>query len=178
MTTLKRALGRWDLTAIGVNQVIGGAIFLWPAQVASQVGAWSPIGFVLIGLLSLSVALCFAELSSRFDTTGGPYVFTRAAFGDFVGFEIGWMQWFSRASSQASIMAATTVALGYYWPALTIGWPRAPLLLALTAIFGAVNIRGVREGSLLVNVMTVGKLVPLAIFIVVGLAHIEPSRLT
>jgi basic amino acid/polyamine antiporter, APA family len=178
MTTLKRALGRWDLTAIGVNQVIGGAIFLWPAQVAAQVGAWSPIGFVLIGALSLSVALCFAELSSRFETTGGPYVFTRAAFGDFVGFEIGWMQWFSRASSQASIMAATAVALGYYWPVVTTGLARAAFLVALTLIFGAVNIRGVRQGSLVVNVMTVGKLVPLAIFIVVGLAAVEPSRLT
>src|SRR4051812_38918930 len=178
MTTLKRALGRWDLTAIGVNQVIGGAIFLWPAQVAAQVGAWSPIGFVLIGALSLSVALCFAELSSRFDTTGGPYVFTRAAFGAFVGFEIGWMQWFSRATSQASIMAATAIALGYYWPALTAGWPRAAFLVVLTLCFGAVNIRGVRQGSLLVNVMTVGKLVPLAVFILVGLAAVEPSRLT
>ena len=133
MITLKRALGRWDLTALGVNQVIGGAIFLWPAQVAAQVGAWSPIGFVLIGLLSLSVALCFAELGSRFDTTGGPYLYTRAAFGDFVGFEIGWMQWFSRASSQASIMAATAVALGYYWPSLTTGWPRAAFLVSAHA---------------------------------------------
>ena len=178
MVTLKRALGRWDLTALGVNQVIGGAIFLWPAQVAAQVGAWSPVGFVLIGLLSLSVALCFAELSSRFDSTGGPYLYTRAAFGDFVGFEIGWMQWFSRASSQASIMAATAVALGYYWPVLTIGWPRAALLIALTLIFGAINIRGVRQGSLVVNVMTVGKLVPLAVFILVGLAYVQPARLT
>jgi basic amino acid/polyamine antiporter, APA family len=178
MITLKRALGRWDLTALGVNQVIGGAIFLWPAQVAAQVGAWSPIGFILIGLLSLSVALCFAELSSRFDTTGGPYLYTRAAFGDFVGFEIGWMQWFSRATSQASIMAATAVALGYYWPALTTGWPRAAFLIALTLIFGGINIRGVRQGSLVVNVMTVGKLVPLAIFIVVGLAYVQPARLT
>jgi len=178
MITLRRALGRWDLTALGVNQVIGGAIFLWPAQVAGQVGAWSPIGFVLIGLLSLSVALCFAELSSRFETTGGPYVFTRAAFGDFVGFEIGWMQWFSRASSQASIMAATAVALGYYWPALTTGVPRAAFLIALTLIFGGVNYRGVRQGSLVVNIMTVAKLVPLAIFIVIGLGYIEPARLT
>ena len=176
--SLRRALGRWDLTALGVNQVIGGAIFLWPAQVAAQIGAWSPIGFVLIGLLSLSVALCFAELSSRFDTTGGPYVFTRAAFGDFVGFEIGWMQWFSRATSQASIMAATAVALGYYWPALTAGWLRAAFMVALTLIFGGINIRGVRQGSLVVNVMTVGKLVPLALFIVIGLAFIEPGRLT
>jgi amino acid transporter len=178
MQTLRRALGRWDLTALGVNQVIGGAIFLWPAQVAAQVGAWSPIGYVLIGLLSLSVALCFAELSSRFDTTGGPYVFTRAAFGDFVGFEIGWMQWFSRASSQASIMAATAVALGYYWPALTIGWPRAAFLIALTLVFGGINVRGVRQSSTVVNVLTIGKLVPLGVFIVVGLAYVEPARLT
>ena len=141
---LRRALGRWDLTALGVNQVIGGAIFLWPAQVAAQVGAWSPIGFVLIGVLSLSVALCFAELSSRFDSTGGPYLYTRAAFGDFVGFEIGWMQWFSRATSQASIMAATAVALGYYWPTLTTGAPRAVFLITLTIAFAWVNVLGAR----------------------------------
>jgi APA family basic amino acid/polyamine antiporter len=178
MITLKRALGRWDLTALGVNQVIGGAIFLWPAQVAAQVGAWSPIGFILIGFLSLSVALCFAELSSRFDTTGGPYVFTRAAFGDFVGFEIGWMQWFSRATSQASIMAATAVALGYYWPALTTGWARATFLIALTLAFGGINVRGIKQGSTVVNILTIGKLVPLAAFIVIGLFYVQPARLT
>ncbi|HMF96875.1 MAG TPA: APC family permease [Vicinamibacterales bacterium] len=178
MTTLRRALGRWDLTALGVNQVIGGAIFLWPAQVAAQIGAWSPIGFVLIGILSLSVALCFAELSSRFDATGGPYLFTREAFGEFVGFEVGWMQWFSRASSQASIMAATVVALGYYFPALTVGWPRAAFLSALTVALAAINIRGVRQGAAVVNTLTVAKLVPLAVFIVVGLAFVQPQRLT
>jgi len=178
MITLRRTLGRWDLTALGVNQVIGGAIFLWPAQVAAQVGAWSPIGFILIGLLSLSVALCFAELSSRFDATGGPYLYARAAFGDFAGFEIGWMQWFSRATSQASIMAATAVALGYYWPALTAGWLRAAFLVGLTIAFGGINVRGVRQGSLVVNVMTVAKLVPLAVFIIVGLGYVQPARLT
>jgi len=178
MTTLRRALGRWDLTALGVNQVIGGAIFLWPAQVAAQIGAWSPIGFVLIGILSLSVALCFAELSSRFDATGGPYLFTREAFGEFVGFEVGWMQWFSRASSQASIMAATVVALGYYFPAMIVGWPRAAFLSTLTVALAAINIRGVRQGAAVVNTLTVAKLVPLAVFIVVGLAFVQPQRLT
>ena len=178
MATLKRALGRWDLTAIGVNQVIGGAIFLWPAQVAAQVGAWSPIGFVLIGCLSLSVALCFAELGSRFDTTGGPYLYTRAAFGDFVGFEIGWMQWFSRASSQASIMAATAIAIGYSWPAMTAGWPRGVFLTALTIVFAGINVRGVRQASWVVNVLTIGKLVPLGVFIAIGLAYVQPLRLT
>lgn len=178
MATLKRALGRWDLTAIGVNSVIGGAIFLWPAQVAAQIGAWSPIGFALIGLLSLSVALCFAELSSRFDATGGPYLFTRAAFGGFVGFEVGWMQWFTRPASQASIMAAMVVALGYYFPALTAGWRRALFLAALTLVFAGINTRGIRQGTLAVNVLTIAKLVPLLIFIAIGAAFVQPRRLT
>src|SRR5690349_2274898 len=104
--TLRRALGRWDLTAIGVNQVIGGAIFLMPSQVAAQIGGgWAPIGFILMGLVSLTIAMCFAEVGSRFDSTGGPYLYTRAAFGRFAAFEVGWMQWFTRASSQASVMA-------------------------------------------------------------------------
>src|SRR3989337_1416077 len=90
---LRRALGKWDLTAIGINQVIGSAIFLLPSQVAAQVGNWSPIAFLAAGFASLLVALCFAEVGSRFEGSGGPYLYTRAAFGRFVGFEVGWMQW-------------------------------------------------------------------------------------
>jgi len=176
--TLRRALGRWDLTAIGVNQVIGGAIFLTPSQVAAQIGAWSPIAFILTGLASLSVALCFAEVGSRFERTGGPYLYTRAAFGRFVGFEVGWMQWFTRASSQASIMSGIAVALGYYWPAVTGGLARAAVLTGVTAVLTIVNVRGIKQSSWVVNALTIGKLVPLAIFIVVGLLFIEPSRLT
>jgi len=178
MTTLKRALGRWDLTAIGVNQVIGGAIFLVPSQVAAQVGAWSPIGFVLMGLATLAVALCFAEVGSRFDRTGGPYVYTRAAFGPFVAFEVGWMQWFTRAASQASVMAGIAVALGYYWPAVTSGWPRAAVLIGITSALAWVNVRGIRQSAWVVNALTVGKLLPLALFIGVGVFFIEPARLT
>jgi len=176
--TLRRALGRWDLTAIGVNQVIGGAIFLMPAQVAAQIGGWSPIAFVLMGLASMSVALCFAEVGSRFEGTGGPYLYTRAAFGPFVAFEVGWMQWFTRASSQASIMAGIAVALGYYWPAVTVGWPRHLLLTAVTATLAWINVRGIRQSAWLVNALTVGKLVPLALFIIVGLSFIRPTALT
>ena len=111
-TGLRRELGRWDLTAIGVNQVIGGGIFLIPAAIASEVGAWGPIAFVLVGLSSLLVALCFAEVGSRFDSTGGPYLYTRAAFGRLAGFEVGWMQWFTRVTSQASNANGIALALG------------------------------------------------------------------
>jgi basic amino acid/polyamine antiporter, APA family len=176
--TLRRELGRWDLTAIGVNQVIGGSIFLLPSQVAAMLGPWSAIAIGAMGLVSLSVALCFAELASRFEGTGGPYLYTRKAFGDFFGFEVGWMQWFNRAASQGSIMAGTTMAIGYYWPPATIGWPRALIIIAITAALAWVNVRGVRQGAMVVNVLTVAKLVPLAIFIAAGIGSIDPSRLT
>src|SRR5262249_6501889 len=146
--------------------------------VAAQIGVWSPLGFVAVGLLSLSIALCLAELGGRFDGTGGPYLYTRAAFGDFVGFEIGWMQWFSRRSSQARIMSAPALAVGYYWPSLTSGLLRAAFITGLTLTFAAVNVRGIRQSAWVVNVLTIGKLVPLAVFVAIGLAYIQPVRLT
>ncbi len=175
---LRRALGKWDLTAIGVNQVIGGAIFLMPSQVAAQIGGWSPIAFVLMGLASLSVALCFAEVGSRFESTGGPYLYTRAAFGRFVAFEIGWMQWFTRAASQASVMAGIAVALGYYWPAATAAWPRALLLVGVTAVLTWINVRGIRQSAWLVDALTIGKLLPLVLFIVIGLRYVNMDAVT
>ena len=74
--TLRRELGKWDLTAIGINQVIGSAIFILPSQVVAQIGNWSPFAFLAIGSASLLVALCFAEVGSRFERTGGPYLYT------------------------------------------------------------------------------------------------------
>ena len=174
--TLRRALGKWDLTAIGVNQVIGSAIFLLPADVAVRVGAWGPIAFLGVGLLSLSIALCFAEAGSRFDRTGGPILPARAAFGRFVGFEVGWMLWFARVASHASVVNGLTLALAFYFPAIATGFPRAATITALTVVLTWINFRGVRQSSWVVNALTIGKLVPLAIFILVGIWFIEPAR--
>jgi amino acid transporter len=88
------------------------------------------------------------------------------------------MQWFTRAASQASVMAGIAVALGYYWPAMTGGWPRAALLLSITGVLAWVNVRGIRQSAWVVNALTLGKLLPLAIFIIAGLFFIEPARLT
>src|SRR5918992_596738 len=158
---LRRALGRWDLTAIGINQVIGSAIFLLPADVARQVGPWGPIAFLLVGLASLLVALCFAEVGSRFERTGGPYLPARVAFGRFIGFEVGWMMWFTRVASQASVANGLALALAFYWPSLAVGWPRAALITVVTAILAFINIRGIKQSSWVVNLLTVGKLAPL-----------------
>ena len=173
---LRRTLGRWDLTAIGVNQVIGGAIFLLPADVARLVGPWGPLAFMAVGLLSLSIALCFAEVGSRFEKTGGPYLPARAAFGRFIGFEVGWMMWFTRVTSQASVANGLALALAFYWPSLAIGVPRATLISLLTLALTWINVRGIKQSSWVVNALTIGKLAPLAIFIIAGLWFVDPGR--
>ncbi len=170
---LRRELGKWDLTAIGINQVIGSAIFLLPADVARHIGPWGPAAFLLVGLASLLIALCFAEVGSRFDRTGGPYLPARAAYGGFIGFEVGWMMWFTRMASQASVSNGLALALAFYWPALAAGWSRAVLLITVTLVLALINIRGIKQSSWVVNVLTVGKLAPLLLFIVVGVWFID-----
>jgi len=174
---LKRALGRWDLTAIGVNQVIGGAIFAMPAVVAARAGAWSAWLIVVVGAASLLIAVSFAEVASRFDSTGGPYVYTRKAFGRFLGFEVGWMQWFTRVASWASVINVLVSSLGFYWPDVTAGADRLALLAVIIAILAGINIIGIQQSAWVVNALTIGKLAPIALFIVVGLPAIEPARL-
>jgi APA family basic amino acid/polyamine antiporter len=173
---LRRELGRWDLTAIGVNQVIGSAIFLLPANVAKEIGPWGPMAFLLVGLASLLIALCFAEVGSRFDRTGGPYLPARVAFGRFIGFEVGWMMWFTRVASQASVSNGLALALAFYWPALASGTPRMALITGVTVVLMWINLRGIKQSSLFVNVLTVGKLLPLLLFIVVGIWFVDPAR--
>ena len=175
-SSLRRELGRWDLTAVGVNQVIGGAVFALPAALAANAGSWSPWMVAAIGLASMLIALSFAEVASRFDGTGGPYLYTRAAFGRFAAFEVGWMMWFTRAASWASVINVLVASLGFYWPSVTAGANRSIFLTIIIAIIAAINLRGIRQSSLVVNVLTVAKLLPLAIFIIAGLLYVDWAR--
>ena len=176
MADLRRAQGPWDLTAIGVNQVIGAAIFILPADVARLVGPWGPLAFFAVGMLSLCIALCFAEVGSRFDRTGGPYLPARTAFGRFIGFEVGWMMWFTRVASQASVANGLALALAFYWPSLALGLQRSALITVLTLVLTWINVRGVKQSSLVVNALTIGKLLPLGVFIVAGIWFVDPAR--
>ena len=174
MPQLRRELGRWDLTAIGVNQVIGGAIFAMPATLAASVGAWSALLVPAVGLASMLIAMTFAEVGSRFDATGGPYLYTRAAFGRFLAFEVGWMQWFTRVASWAAVINVLVVSLGFYWPAVPTDPWRSIVISALIVALAVINILGIRQSAWVVNSLTVGKLLPLLLFIVVGGAVAAP----
>ena len=174
---LRRELTKWDLTAIGVNQVIGGAVFAVPSAIAASLAGWSWIAVAVVGLLSMAVALNFAEAGSRMDATGGPYLYTRAAFGRFAGFEIGWLGWLIRVTSWASVVNVLVSALGYYWPSVTLGWLRALLISIVVLAILALNIRGIRQSSFALNLLTIGKLTPLALFILIGLPHVSGAAL-
>jgi APA family basic amino acid/polyamine antiporter len=180
MSGLKRELGKWDLTAIGVNQVIGGAVFLMAAPLALQIGAWSAIAVAFVGILSLMIALNFAEAGSRFDGTGGAYLYTRAAFGRFFSFEVGWMMWVTRVASWASVVNGLTTALAYYWPGLGADQPglarEAVISLVILTIM-TINVIGIRQSAWVVNALTIGKLTPLVIFIALGLPYVDVAAL-
>jgi basic amino acid/polyamine antiporter, APA family len=170
---LKRALGRWDLTAIGVNQVIGGSVFALAAPLALHTGSWSPWLVGGVGLATMLIALSFAEVASRFEGTGGSYLYTRAAFGRFPAFEVGWMMWFTRAASWASVINVLVDALGRYWPILLGPVARPALMTGIIAIICFINIRGIKQSSFVVNLLTVAKVLPLLVFILVGIAYVD-----
>lgn len=112
--SLQRVLGRWDLTAIGVNQVVGSGIFVLPATIALLVGtASSPLVWIAGGLINALIVLCFAEAATRFRAAGGSYLYAREAFGPFVGFEVAWMMWLTRVAAQAALVNALALYLGY-----------------------------------------------------------------
>jgi amino acid transporter len=173
---LRRAVGLAGLTAIALNGVVGSGIFVLPATVYALAGAASPAAYVIAAALMALVVACFAEAGSRFEETGGPYLYARAAFGPFAGFLVGWMFFLSRLAATAAIANALAAYLGYLHPSLGTGMGRA---LAITLAVGGLallNVYGVRQGSVAVNVLTVAKLLPLLLLVGVGLFFVDGSR--
>jgi amino acid transporter len=172
--TLVRTLGKWDLTSIGINQVIGAGIFVLPASVALLVGqASSPLVWIVAATVNALIILCFAEAGSKFRDAGGPYLYAKAAFGPFAGFEVAWMMFLTRVTSQAALANGFTHYLGYFWKGAAEGAGRAIVLTLLIGGLAAINYRGVRQGSWTINFFTLGKLVPLLGFILVGFWYID-----
>src|SRR5262249_5244766 len=86
-----------------------------------------------------------------------------------VGFEVGWMWWFTRVAAQASVVNALALAVGFYWADMTAGMGRAALIVCVTLTIGWINLRGLRQSCLAINLITFAKLLPLALFILVGI---------
>lgn len=171
---LVRGIRRWDLIAITINGIIGAGIFGLPAKVFALIGSYSLIAFVACALVVTLIILCFAEVSSRFDQTGGPYVYARAAFGPTVAFEVGWLIWLARITAFAANCNLLVNYLGYFFPDATSGFWRPTIIITVVISLAAINILGVRQAAIVSNLFTVGKLIPMIIFIAAGLFFLNP----
>src|SRR4051812_13194302 len=112
---LVRGIGRFDLTAIVINTIIGAGIFGLPAKVFAQIGSYSLIAFVVCAVIIALIVLCHARVSSRFSVTGGAYLYAKQAFGAPVAFEVGWLYWIVRMATFAANCNLFVTYLGFFW---------------------------------------------------------------
>ena len=125
-----------------------------------------------------AVVLCFAEAGSRVPTSGGTYGYVEAAFGPLSGFVAGVLLWLSCVLAAGGIASAFAAALGRLAPVLAHpGW-QAALIVAVIALVTAVNLAGVRPAARLIAAATLVKLMPLALFVVVGALFVHPANLS
>lgn len=166
--TLVRSLGRWSLTGLVVNGIIGTSIFILPGTLGGSLGWLSLAAWVIAAALSGTMILCFAEVASRFSGSGGAYLFTRVAFGEFVGMQVGWLSYFVRiitGAVQANLFATYLTEFWSWAGTRTGGIVVTGLFLSILA---AVNVRGVVSGARLSNVFAVVKVSPLLALGVLG----------
>jgi amino acid transporter len=172
---LVRGIRRWDLVAITINGIIGAGIFGLPSKVYSLIGTYSLIAFVACALVVALIILCFAEVSSRFEETGGPYLYAREAYAPAVAFEVGWLIWLVRVTAFAANCNLLINYLGFFWPSATIPFWRALVILLVVAMLAFINLLGIRQTTIVSNVFTVGKLVPIIIFVAAGMFFLNSA---
>ena len=176
---LKRSMGLWMATALVIGNMVGSGIFLLPASLADVAGPVSIIGWIFTGVGAMLLALVFARLGRTFPRTGGPYAYSRRAFGDFIGFQTAWGYWIAAWAGNAAIAVAFVGYLAVFWGDLN----DKNLLAALVGIgviwfLTAVNSLGVRQGGQVQLVTTVLKFVPLVLIGVIGLFYMDTDNFT
>lgn len=165
---LKRSLGLFAVICLGLNGVIGQGIFLVPGKAADLMGPSALVALAMGALLCFCIALCFAEVGSRFRGTGGAYLYAREAFGEFVGFEVGWMTCWVAIISWATLSNGFTVVLAKFIPAVGEGWTQKAVAVGVVTLLSGVNALGAKSGATVVKFFTVAKLIPILAFMLIG----------
>ena len=169
----ERKLSLLDAVGIGVNGIVGSGVYLLVAPLARAGGGSSVAGVLGCGALCVLIALCFAELSSMYDRSGGPYVYACDAFGRHVGFAVGWL------GMATGVLGLAAVAVGF-GGALErfVQLPRAPVAVFVIALLGAIDYAGVKAGGWTSTVLSVVKIAPLVLVALAGLRFAPHARLT
>jgi amino acid transporter len=174
---LVRGIGLRALTASVVNATVGAGIFVLPGVVGAQLGAAAPVAYIVCALTMGLIVASFAIAGSRVSLTGGPYAYVEAALGSYPAFLGGVLLWLSCVLAAAALGSALAATLGLVVPALGGGPGRTLFLVLLFGSLAAVNVRGVRHGAGVVQLLTLAKLLPLIVFVAVGVFFVEPAAL-
>ncbi|WP_295845413.1 APC family permease [uncultured Xanthomonas sp.] len=172
---LVRAVSRWQIVGLSINDVIGSGIYLLPAATAALLGPLSLWAVLLAGVAVALLVLCYAQAASYFDEPGGSYLYAREAFGRFAGFEIGWMIWLTRISSAAALSNGLADAVVRFWPAAAGGSARLAIVIGSLGLLTAINVIGVKSAARTGVALVIGKLVPLLLFVAIGVFYVDWS---
>jgi amino acid transporter len=164
-----RAIGRWSLAALMINCIIGSGIFGLPSVISGLVGNASPFAWLYAAAATALVMGCFAEVASRFDRSGGVYLYTRVAFGRTFGIAIAWTGWLARLTAAAANANLFAIYFAEFWPAAKNPMPRVLIMTLLLGVLAAVNYVGVRHGTIQSNIFTAAKLLTLGAFVIAAL---------
>ncbi|MBS7456165.1 amino acid permease [Coralloluteibacterium stylophorae] len=170
---LARDVGRWQVLGLSINDVVGSGIYLLPATVFLLLGPLSVWAVLLAGCAVGLLVLCYAQAASYFDAPGASYLYAREAFGPFVGFQVGWTVWLTRVAVAASLSNGLADAVQRFWPAAADGAGRMAVVAGSLALLTALNVVGVRWAARAGVAMTLGKLIPLLLFVAIGAFHID-----
>ncbi len=175
----KKKMGLFSIILMGFNAIVGTGIFLLPGKVYQMVGPSALLVTLFDAILVVSIAMCFAEVGGIFKKNGGPYVYAKEAFGDFVGFEVGFMKWAIAIIAWATMAVGFSEALQTILPQGIIKDPSFFKAIVVTIIIGGLsilNLCGIKLSVVINNIVTVGKLLPLIVFISVGLFFINGAN--
>jgi APA family basic amino acid/polyamine antiporter len=173
---LKRVIGKWDLVLLLINSLVGAGIFGLPSKIFGQAGFYSLLVIVFCAAVMLILVLNFAEVASQFTKTGGPYLYTLTAFGKFPAFLMGWLILITRLATYAALVNIFVTYLGVFNPVLETHSAKIAIIFILTLFFTLVNHFGVKGSTILNNSLTIAKLVPLFLFIGVGMFFIDTEN--
>ena len=174
---LVRGIGIPALTANIVSSTIGAGIFVIPATVARGLGPAALLAFVCCAIAMVLFVTCFAIAGSRVSLTGGLYAYVEVAFGRYVGFLAGMLYFLTALGAVAGVVNVLANSVALVVPFLGGPVMRIVVMLAVYGLLVLINIRGVRTGAGAVTVITVAKLLPLLLFVCVGIFFIHPPNL-
>ena len=163
-----RSIGRWTMTALVINTIIGSGIFGLPSELSRLLGRASPIAFLVAAVGMAAIMLCMAEVASQFAEPGGPYLYLRTAFGRFAGTQVAWFHLLAMIGTGAANIALFMAYLGGVLPTAAQGWQRVVILSFVVVVPLAANYIGVRSGANFTSFLAIAKLLPLLLLISLG----------